>query len=406
MEVGDAYADVLVGRQPIFDAAREVVGYELLFRSDGAEDAARPDERRATATVVAGSLTEIGLDRLVGARRAWINVGRNFLLDGLAGALPPERTVLEILEDQLVDDELVAVVGDLRRRGYRIALDDFVYRPEVEPLLGLADIVKLDVIALGPDGVAEHARRLAPRGVMLLAEKVETPEERTFCREAGCELFQGYFFCRPETIRSRRAHPGGVALLQFVAALHDPAVEFAEIERLLTRDVGLSYRLLCYVNSAFFGLRQQVRSISQALVLIGLENLRRWAMLSLFAGIAAKPQELTVTALLRARFCELAGARLPGADASELFTLGLFSVIDALLDLPLGEILDGVPFTESLRVALLERSGALGSLLQCLAHLEAGQSAAAEALVPGAAGTYLAAIAWATEAAAALDATP
>ncbi len=404
MAGGEGKLDVLVGRQPIFDTTREVVGYELLFRSEGADDAGLPDERRATATVVAGSLTELGLDRLVGPRRAWINVGRTFLLDGLAGTLPPERTVLEILEDQLIDDDLLEVVRDLRRRGYRIALDDFVYTPKAEPLIELADIVKLDVLALGREGVGEQARLLAPRGVVLVAEKVETPEEHAFCAEAGCELFQGYFFCRPEIIRARRAAPGRVALLQFVSALHDPAVEFAEIERMLSCDVTLSYRLLCYVNSAFFGLRQQVSSIGQALVLIGLENLRRWATLSLFAGIDAKPQELTVTALLRARFCELAGSKLPGAEASELFTLGLFSVIDALLDMPLAEILAGVPFTESLRLALLERAGVLGALLQCLAHLEAGQPAAAEALVPGAAGTYLAAIAWATDAAQALNA--
>lgn len=386
-----------MGRQPIFDLRGHAVGYELLFRTGGVQAAF--DGYRATAEVVVGSLTEIGLERLVGGAQAWINVDRAFLVDGLATTMPPGQTVLEILEDQVVDDELVRSARELRRLGYRIALDDFVYTPEAEPLLAVADVVKLDVRALGLDGLAEHVQRLSMLGVGMVAEKVETHEEHIFCREAGCALFQGYFFCRPETVRAGKVAPGRLALLQLISALQDPAVEFEEVERLLVHDAALAYRLLSYVNSAFFSLRQQVSSIAQALVLLGIENARRWATLSLFAGVGGKPRELTVTALLRARFCELAGASLAGVNASELFTLGLFSVIDALLDMPIEEIMVNMPFTDSLRDALLRRAGVLGSLIECVAALEAGQHAAAESIVPEAPRYYVEAIGWAGEAA-------
>jgi len=390
---------VLVGRQPIFDARLRVVGYELLFRSSLENVARVSDSEGATASVVMGSLTEIGLERLVGGHTAWVNVSREFVIEGLAEAMPASTTVLEILEDQLIDEELVGVLGELRTLGYRIALDDFVYTPASESVLDVVDIVKLDIQSLGRQGLREQALVLKRHGLTVLAEKVETREEHAWCVESGCDLFQGYFFCRPEIIRDRKIAVGRLALLEFISTLQDPAVEFSDLEHAIVRDVALSYRLLCYVNSAFFGLRRSVSSIQQALVLIGVENLRRWATLTLFASIDGKPQELTVTALIRARFCELAGAEIPDATAGELFTLGLFSVIDALLDAPIEEILDATPFPEEMRRALIVHEGEKGALLEGVKLLEAGDAAEASAIQPRAAELYLEAIVWAGEAA-------
>jgi EAL and modified HD-GYP domain-containing signal transduction protein len=387
-------SQVVVARQPIFDRRLRVVGYELLFR--GVATNAGPE--RATAAVVLGSFTEIGLQQIVGSKPAWVNVSREFLLSGLAAMVPPHLILLEILEDQLVDDALVEAIAELGRQGYRLALDDFRYEPESEALLSRVDVVKLDLLALGRDGLAAEVARLKPYGLTLLAEKVETQADYAFCAEAGCELFQGYFFCRPELVRGRRVEANRLTLLELLAALQDPAIELRDLERLIARDLGLSYRLLRYINSALFGLRGQVRSIGQALALLGIENLRRWAALSAFAGVRDKPAELTVTALIRARFCELAGED-DGAYRGELFTLGLFSVIDALMNTPMEELLEAIPFPDDMREALVTQRGEKGRLLECITALEAGDFDRAEAIVPEAGELYLASLAWADHAA-------
>jgi EAL and modified HD-GYP domain-containing signal transduction protein len=389
-------SDVFVARQPIFNRDLEVVGYELLFRSREAQ--AIPSPEGATASVVLNAFTEIGLERIVGDRTAWINVSRDFILSGLTETLPTGRVRLELLEDQLLDDQLIEALNELSTSGYRIALDDFEYSEAAEPLMELVDVIKLDVRALGPDGMSDHVARLKRRGVKLLAEKVETQADYAFCADLGCELFQGYFFCRPELLRDREIVASRLSLLEVIAALQDPGVDLAQLERLIVRDVSLSFRLLRYINSAFFGLRMEVSSIRQALALLGVQNLRRWATLSVFASIDDKPPELTVTALIRGRFCELAGEKL-SAVQGELFTLGMFSVIDALMDTPIDEVLASIPFPGDMRQALIGHAGEKGVLLDCVQALEAGDFDRAEALVASAAATYLDALVWANEAA-------
>jgi EAL and modified HD-GYP domain-containing signal transduction protein len=391
------HAEVLVGRQPIFDRDLNVVGYELLFRSGPENRALIEDAEEATASVVIGSLTEIGLERLVGGRPAWINVSREFLVGGLAETMPGRATVLEILEDQAIDEHLIAAARRLRRHGFQVALDDFAYTPEADAVLPYVDIVKLDVRGLGREGLMREVQALARFEVTVLAEKVETRQEYAFCVEAGCQLFQGFFFCKPDILRDRKISAARLAVLQFISRLQDPEIQFDELEQMIARDVAFSYRLLRYVNSAFFGLRQ-VSSIAQALVLLGVENLKRWATLSLFASVEGKPQELTVTALVRARFCELAGAGIADSGSGELFTLGLFSVIDALMDCPIEEVLASTPFPEEMRQALITRQGPRGRLLDCVAMLEIGQLDEAQKLVAEAGRLYLEAIIWAEEA--------
>jgi len=390
---------VRVARQPIFDRRLEVVGYELLFRAGDATTAVVADPERATATVVLNSFTELGLERVVGARPAWINVSRDFVLHGFATSVPPDLVLLEILEDELIDDELVTAITALKQQGHRFALDDFHYTPSAEPLLQLVDVVKLDLLALGRDNLADEIARLRPYGVSLLAEKLEAQEDFAYCLNAGCDLFQGYFFCRPELVQGRRVDANRLSLLRLLAALQDPSIELADLERTIALDVSLSYRLLRYINSAFFGLRQEVRSVGQALALLGMERLKQWAALSIFTSIEVKPAELSLIALIRARFCELAFRHASGANASELFTLGLFSVIDALMDLPMEEVLERIPFPQDMRLALITHEGPKGRLLDCVTALERGDFEQAEALVPDAGDLYASALAWANRAA-------
>jgi len=392
-------ADVFVARQPIFDRRLNVVGYELLFRGAATREAFVINPEGATASVVLNSFTEIGLERIAGSHPAWVNVSREFVLSGLAETVPAGLIVLEILEDQVIDGHLIAALRELKRHGYQLALDDFQYSPEAEPLLRIVDVVKLDLLALGRENLAQHVARLKPYGITLVAEKLETHADHAYCVELGCDLFQGFFFREPEVLSDLGISANRASLLQVVGALQDPAVDLPGLERLIGRDVALSFRLLRYINSAFFGLLCEVRSIGQALALLGVENLKRWAMLSVLISIDNKPPELTLTALIRARFCELAGQRLAPASPGELFTLGLFSVIDALMDSTMENVLASIPFPEDMSQALISHSGEKGRLLECVTALERGDFELAHSILHGSGELYLDSLTWADAAA-------
>src|SRR4051794_27223680 len=390
---------VFIARQPIFDRDLEVNGYELLFRGANENVAIVSDHDEATSTVVINAFTEFGLDAVVGDRRAWINVSRDFLLQGFAKALPRGRVVLELLEDQLVDDALIEALEDHRVRGYQIALDDYAGDELLAPALEHVDIVKVDVLGRDREAVERDLAGLARYRVTPVAEKVETREDHEYCVALGFELFQGYFFCKPERMEAASVAPNRLTMLQLVAALQDPKIEIRQLETLVTRDVALSYRLLRYINSAFFGLRREVDSISRALMLLGTANVKRWATLSIFASAEEKPRELIETALVRARFCELVGE----GNKDQLFTLGLFSVIDALMDAPMETVLTSMPFPDDMRAALIAGTGPKGELLGAALSFERGEFSPPSHRLGG---LYLEAIAWATEAANELFGSP
>ena len=388
-----------IARQPIFNRKLEVVGYELLFRGSGyAGDGSSDSPHRATATVVLNSFTELELARIVGRKRAWINVTREFILEGLAQAIPADRGGLEVADEEEFDEELIAGLRDLKGRGYRLALDGFGSRAHPDGVLELFDVVKLDVRELGAEQLAERVAELRPHDCQVLAKRVATPPEQELCVDAGCDLFQGYFFCQPAVVATRSITANRLALLQVVAALQRDDVELSDLEQLIARDVALSFRMLRYVNSAYFGLRGDVRSIGQALALLGVENARRWATLSVLASVDDKPTELTLTALTRARFCELAGEQLHIATPSELFTLGLFSVIDALMDVPMQDAVASLPLADDMRDALIHRQGPMGELLDAATARETGENGAGATLAH-ADEHYLRSVIWANTAA-------
>ncbi len=389
-----------IARQPILDHNLKAVGYELLFRGRGyAADALIDDPEQATATVLLNAVTELDLKRIVGNRTAWINVSREFVLGGLALAIPAGVVGFEIPEDKLGGEDLVTALRELKEHGHKLALDDFRSRPESEAALELFDVVKLNTAELEHQELAAQVERLRPYPALVLADKLGTRAEHEFCVEAGCDLFQGYFFCRPAVVGTRGIEANRLALLQVVAALNDPAIELEDIEQLIVRDVALSFRLLRYVNSAFFGLRGEVRSIGQALALLGVENVRRWATLSVLASVDNKPTELTLTALIRARFCELAAAHLGFISPAEAFTLGLFSVIDGMMDAPMHDVAASLPLADDMREALVLRRGPKGQLLDCVTALEAGNDERASGLIEDAGELYLESLIWANGAA-------
>jgi c-di-GMP phosphodiesterase len=382
-------SNVRIARQPILNDGQVVQGYELLYPTGDI------DETLAAARITIEALSEIGLEQLIGTSRAWINVTTDFLATNMVRTLPADRVVLELGPEMGQDGETLQQLMELRTAGYTLAADRFQLAPEPQPLLGLVDMVKMDLRALGAREIARHAFALRKHDVTLVACNVETGDDFALAQAAGANLFQGFFFCRPHMLAGRRITPSRIAMLRLSSALQDPDVQLSDLSRVIISDVALSYRLLKYINSAYFSLRNEIRSVQHALSLIGVETLRRWATLSIFAEIGDQPRELLATALIRARFCEVAGSCECGAPA-ELFTLGLFSVLDALTATPMYTAISDLPLASTLRDALLHHSGP-GRLLDSVTAIEQGEFDRADEIVSGASGHYVDAIAWSNQ---------
>jgi EAL and modified HD-GYP domain-containing signal transduction protein len=278
--------------------------------------------------------------------------------------------VLEVLENVAVDAQLIDGVRRLSAQGFSIALDDFVYAEKWEPLLELADIVKVEIPALGHAQIAAHLKLLRRYDVQVLAEKIETEEDFERLREMGFDLFQGYFLARPKVLKGSRIPSNRLGMLRMLAALQDPDIRMEELGRTITQDVSMCYRMLRYINSAFFALPCKVESIQQAVAYLGLNNVRRWASLIAMSGFHSRPSELLRLALVRARLSEQLAEAAGRADADVYFTLGLFSILDSLLGLPMPVILNELPLADDLQAALLTRQGPLGQALECTLSFE------------------------------------
>ncbi len=369
-----------VARQPILDRCWRLIGYELLFRAPQAESAVILDDREATSTVILDGLLDVGLSDLVGENPAYVNVSRDFLLSVRPLPLPARHVVLELIEDQEVDDALLEVLEALVEQRFTIALDDFSLTPETELLLKYARIVKLDVLEHTGEALQDLVGQLSARRPRptLLAEKVETREDFERCRELGFDAFQGYFFATPARVEQQRLPSQGLAALSAMADLSATA-DFDELDRIITRDAGLSMRLLRYANSAYLSLPRRVGSVREGLTWLGATTVRRFALMVALAGARDVPSELLVTALVRARMCQLLSGEGTAGDTH--FTVGLFSVADALANAPMAEVVEQLPFREDVADALLHGSGPVGALLTGVIAYQRGDFAAASELI-------------------------
>ncbi len=363
--------DVLVGRQPIYNRALDVVAYELLFRSSTENRATIINGDEATGQLLLNALVEIGLDSLVGNRLAFINFTRRFLMDENLLPLEKTRIVLEVLEDIEPDDEFVNALRRVADAGYHIALDDFAFSEKYAELVALAKTVKLDVRALDRKQLHEHVKLLRQRGVReLLAEKVETLEDFEYCKQLGFDLFQGYFLSRPRIVSGQTVPSNRLVALQLLSQLQDPKVRLEQLDKIVSRDVTLSFKLLQSVNSSAIGLRRKVESIRQAIMLLGLDRLRLLVALITMSGFSDAPPAMMTTALVRARMCELLGQTLKREDASSFYLAGLFSLLDVLLNRPLETIINALHLTDDVKEAILNYEGAIGEVLRYVIAVE------------------------------------
>jgi c-di-GMP phosphodiesterase len=363
--------EFLIGRQQITDRDLNVFAYELLFRDASGRAPQQAEATEASNQVIVNSLLEAGLDRVVGPHRAFINFTRDNILSGTALLLPREKVVIEVLETVTIDDALVAAVEDLSRKGYMIALDDFVYSDAWLPLVRAAHIIKLDIHQLSPDASRRYIADFKKFSLKFLAEKVETQEQHAEYRAMGCDYFQGFLFSRPHILQGKRVGAGQHAVINLLAEINRANVEMGDLAKSISLDIGLSYKLLRYINSSsLFRLPQKVESIQRAILCLGLNEVRRWANLVALASFPDTPKEVVVLALARAKLCELLGRATQQKSVDQYFLVGLMSMLDQMMGVRLEEVLKDLPLAEEVVQALLTQQGRMGEALDCAVNYE------------------------------------
>ncbi|MDE2448685.1 MAG: HDOD domain-containing protein [Gammaproteobacteria bacterium] len=370
--MSSARAEVFVARQPVYDASMAVVAYELLYRASPASQSAQiGDPGRATLEVITSAL-EIGLDRLAGGLPAHINYPEELLLKVPDLPLQARRVVIEVLEDVRVSPQLLKGIGTLRARGHRIALDDYSPQNSDPRLLEVADIVKLEITHPPADELARLVRQLKPSGLELIAVNVASREDFERCIALGFTGFQGDFLQQPETFSARRVPVSRMAALRLTASLQNVDYSLDDVERLLSQDVSLSYKVLRCINSSYYNLPRKIDSIRQAIVILGLDTLRQLCGLLCLQGLDDRPPSLMMQAMTRGRMCEQLGKLAGAHDTGPFFITGLFSLLNALLGLPTRKVVEELPLTPAVAQALVSGEGPLGAALQCTRAYERG----------------------------------
>ena len=373
-EAGHQY---LIARQPIVDRELRLVGYELLYRRSEDQPHA-VSGHMATAQVLSTSLSETSLKELTGNSTAFINMTREAILNMDQLSLPKERVVFEILEHVEIDSQLRAKIEELVAAGYRFALDDFNLDGLHNELIDIAYVVKVDVLELDQASIRKHVERLREYPVVLIAEKVESWEEYEYCKSLGFDLFQGYFFARPQLVTGRSVCHNRATTFRLVARLNDPEIEFDELEALVCQDPGLSYKLFRYVNSALVAGSRTFSNLRQVLVLLGIIRLRAIATMFAMCRMEATPLALIRTMLQRAQLCRLIAEQQGREDPEDYFIIGMFSLLDALMGCSIEEALQELPLPPELLAAIADQQGPQGEILHCAILLQQQSSDSCE----------------------------
>jgi EAL and modified HD-GYP domain-containing signal transduction protein len=359
--------NAFIGRQPILNRQQQIIGYELLFRLDSdAVTAEFSSDLQAGTNVLVNTLSNMGADWLVGSKLAFINVAHAMLESNFLELLHPQRVVLEIVESVNATPELVERARELRAQGFGIALDDFDLNQATAAFIEVANYVKLDIRALGLPNMKTLSQSLRKYPVLQVAEKVETKEEFKACWDMGMDCFQGFYFAHPETLSAKVINPAYANILSLLNMIRNN-VEIKEIENALKRDVALSFKLLRYINSAGFGLSCEIQSFRHAVTILGYQKLYRWLTLLLVTANSESPSApaLMKTAVTRGRLVELLGQHfLEGHERDNLFIVGVFSLLDVMLDMPMDKILDNLLLPDTVSDALLSRTGVYGPFLE------------------------------------------
>ncbi|HHT45782.1 MAG TPA: HDOD domain-containing protein [Firmicutes bacterium] len=366
--------EIYVARQPIFNKYQEVFAYELLYRSGANKFYSSLNGDQASSEVITNSFLLIGLETLTRGKKAFINFTKNLLENDVATLLPNDTIVVEILQDIEPDENTLNACKKLKELGYLLALSDFCYNEKFLPLVELVDIIKINFLTTKKEEREAVVQRIGRERVNFLAEKVETMDEYIQAMKFGYSYFQGYFFSRPHILTGKDIPSFKIIYLKILQEINKPELDFDRLEEYIKMDVSLSYKLLKFINSLSFGFRNEIRSIKQALVLLGQKELSKWLSLIALKGIGDnKPDELIITAICRARFCELIAPRVGLKDrSSDLFLMGMFSLIDAFLDRPMADILPELPISNDIKHALLGGQSRFRDVYELITSYESG----------------------------------
>ncbi len=374
--------DFFVARQPILDFKMEIFGYELLFRGGPEDHSFDGDPEQATSWVIEHTSSLLDQTHITGGNAAFVNVTQGALVQGLAEMLPAATTVVEILETVEPVPEVLRAIRDLKKLGFQVALDDFVYTPEWDPILQLVDIVKVDFRTTNRaerQGIREHL----PFGVKLLAEKVESHQELQEAREDGYVLFQGYFLERPSIVQKKIVPSEGAMYAELLMELQKVDLDFDRLEGIIKRNPTLTYKFFRYINRPTFGWRREIEDLKQAFFLVGERELRKWLTLLVMSSLGQeKPAALIQVTSIRARMCELVAGLLPrDIRKIDAFLAGMFSTIDAFMDLEMKDAIQPLPLTENVRDAILGKENDLFRVLEIVRAYERGHWAELKGLV-------------------------
>lgn len=333
------------------DVNTSTYGYELLYR-DGTEDVfASKSEGDATLNVIDNSTLSANFNLLSGNKLVFINFTEKLLLEGIWSILPKDQVVIELLETINPTEDIVDVCRIMKQSGFMIALDDFKYNSNWDPIIELADIIKIDIKSSSTQEVEAYAKKFKGTHIKLLAEKVETLNEYYWTRKLGFTYFQGYYFSKPEIIRSEQIPTSRLTKLRLIHEVNKNDFDFGEAEKLLKHDPGLTVKLLKYTNSAALGIKNKITGIRQALTLIGQRNIKKWvSILAVSAFTDKKPKELMQTVVKRGQFCELLAPMFGfhNKEAQSLFLVGMFSLLDAIIDLPMETVIEQVAISDEI----------------------------------------------------------
>ncbi len=368
--------ELCIARQPIFSFNKRLYAYELLFRGNDKLSLESTEGNKATSILLSSTFLIEGIEKVTGSKPCFVNFPEQLLLKNIPAAFPKNRLVVEILEDVEPTPEIIAACKKLKQDGYTLALDDFVYHPRFDPLLELADIVKVDFLLTPVAEVHKMLFKMAQFDhLKLLAEKVETYDEFEQALKLGFHYFQGFFFSKPELIRIGELTSVKVNLIRLLAEVSQKKTTVKRLAEIVSADVALTYKLLRYLNSAHFYLLEKVKSVERAISFLGEKRFRRFVLLVLISEIASdKPEELVKLAVVRAKFCELlAGQGAMKEHSGELFLVGLFSLIDAMLDKPMKELMKQISLSQDVKTALVSRTGLYAAVLEAVECYERGE---------------------------------
>lgn len=368
--------DFFIARQPILNVHKKIYGYELLYR--GYKDYTLVDvsgDRATTSLLTSVFLTE-GISAISNSRPCFINFTEELLLKKIAYSFPKDQIVVEILENVKPSNEIIEAVTNLKSAGYTIALDDFIHDKKMEPLVSLADIIKIDVRLTPIDSILKTIRFLSRYKVKLLAEKVENNDEFERASKLGFQYYQGYFFNKPERLTIKEVTSVKVTLFNLLGEISKKKTTLERLHRIISQDLAISYKLLRFLNSAYFYRLEKVKNVKHAIAYIGEKELRRFLILVIVSELAMdKPSELVRQSLLRAKFCELLARKSMLAEYDlEVFMVGMLSFLDAMLSIKMSAVMEKLPVTDEIKDALVHGTGMFAPFLDGVVAYERKQT--------------------------------